>query len=149
MFCENSLILDAWQYSEYDSLKFNRIRMKIKLNTKWGILRKFLRWSPRPAPSASFCFKRKLLLGLKLNENLRFLWLFSQIVGGSYSQVFNKIGVLKNFRKIHRKTIVPEFLCKYSFEFWEIFKNRFVTDMLRTTSSDITWCFKNWIHTVE
>ena len=69
----------------------------------------------------------------------------------SHPEVFCKKGILKKFRKIHRKIPVPEFLFRpqvcifikketlaqvFSYEFCKIFKNTFFTEHFRTTASD-------------
>ena len=63
-------------------------------------------------------------------------------------EVFYKNRCSENFRKIHRKTLLPESLFKketlikketlaqvFFCEFWEILKNTFFTERLRTTAS--------------
>ena len=50
------------------------------------------------------------------------------------------------FRKIHRKTPVPEALAQvFSCEFCEISKNTFFTEHLQTTASDETTTWKKFI----
>ena len=52
------------------------------------------------------------------------------------SKGFFKKKCYEKFRRIHKRTSVPEFLLVFSCEFCEISKNTFFAEQQRTTASD-------------